>query len=754
VKVKKYYSQLSILAIAGLSILTAQPLCAANSQATDLKLDSKKDGVANVLKTLGNLTKNIQSKIDTIAQTPIIEEKNPGLQNIPELSTPTVIPSNNSDVMVPNPKVTVEDKTPTNSSNSDRQQPGQTSQTSSTGDYLPRAVAPPVGDMAISNINAAPALVNLGSTKTVSRLVLKDAPVREVLSTLLQSTGLNLVFIGDEAEGGGQGDQAKQGGGSKGKTISLDVQNEPVQQVFNSVLLATNLQANRQGNTVFVGVKLPSQARNLMSRTLRLNQVTAANAAAFLASQGAEVQRLNTTFEDITDPQTGKVIGKREKPSDMTKLTAKQDASGSEALLLKGLSVATDDRLNSITLIGEARLLETATSFLTQLDARRRQLAVNVKVVDINLLNEDFTNSSFSFGVDDSFFVQDNGTASMRFGNTSPASRENLNSPTGRTLNPPGIPNPLAGTNTFLDLNNSTIVPGTEPGRILVDSTGQEFTLQPRGDAAFFNRNAAISQNPTQTGVTDFTLATDTIITAAADGTLSTARGALGTATSALPGIFQFPKKFLALLESRISNGNAKILTDPTLVIQEGQQATVKLTQEVVKSIKTTIDPQSGVRITTPEIGEAGLTLSVNVERVDDNGFVALSVSPTVSAVGNRQNFDSGNGAVNQLSLLTKRELSSGLIRLRDGQTLILSGIIQDSERTTVSKVPFLGDIPILGSLFRSTTQTNTRAEVVVLLTPQVMDDSEKSQWGFNYNPSEDARQMLQKKGFTPSSNP
>ncbi|MGL5806416.1 MAG: hypothetical protein ACRC11_13420, partial [Xenococcaceae cyanobacterium] len=98
VKVKKSYSQLGILAIAGLSILTAQPLCAANSQVTDLKLDSKKDGVADVFKTLSNLTKNIQSKVEKIAQTPIIEEKNPGMQNIPEPSTPTVIPSNNSDV--------------------------------------------------------------------------------------------------------------------------------------------------------------------------------------------------------------------------------------------------------------------------------------------------------------------------------------------------------------------------------------------------------------------------------------------------------------------------------------------------------------------------------------------------------------------------------------------------------------------------------------------------------------------------------
>jgi type IV pilus assembly protein PilQ len=74
---------------------------------------------------------------------------------------------------------------------------------------------------------------------------------------------------------------------------------------------------------------------------------------------------------------------------------------------------------------------------------------------------------------------------------------------------------------------------------------------------------------------------------------------------------------------------------------------------------------------------------------------------------------------------------------------LIVSGIIQDQDRTTVSKVPILGDLPLIGSLFRSTNKTNERAEVIVLLTPQILDDSDMANYGYGYSPGPEARQLM-----------
>lgn len=102
-------------------------------------------------------------------------------------------------------------------------------------------------------------------------------------------------------------------------------------------------------------------------------------------------------------------------------------------------------------------------------------------------------------------------------------------------------------------------------------------------------------------------------------------------------------------------------------------------------------------------------------------------------------NFGTGNSIV----LLSRRQLSSGQIRVRDSQTLLLSGIIQESERSTVTKVPILGDIPILGALFRSTVTDNQRQELIVLLTPQILDDSDQNVFGYSYTPSEEVQNIL-----------
>jgi type IV pilus assembly protein PilQ len=570
--------------------------------------------------------------------------------------------SGKPDVLIPNPDIEINDNRPNNTK--ERVYKAQDNSSPEAEATLPRAVAPPVGDMAVSNINTMPDMVDLGSGALVPRLVLRDAPVREVLSLLARSANLNIVFADGNAQGNQENPVTQGEGEETGPKISLDLENQPVQEVFNSVLLVSGLDANRNGNIIYVGEQLPASARNLVSRTIRLNQVSAENAALYLASQGATGKRLTNEVEEIIDPETGKVVQRKETSPTLSDLDGgSEDDTGTKALMLQGLQVSTDERLNAITLVGEPRKVEVATSFLTQLDARRRQVSVNVKVIDVNLLNQDTANASFSFGVNDTQFLQDRGSAAINFGGDNPG------------------------------LNDS-------------------FVRRPRGDET-------------------------TIFESLPDGPRR---------EISIPTPSELPDKFLALLESKITSGNAKVLTDPTLTVQEGQQATVRLVQEIVQSIKTEIDGQSGTRTTTPELGEAGLVLTVNVEGIDDNGFVSMSVSPSVSSVGATQNFDSGNGATNTLNLLSKREVSSGLIRMRDGQTLILSGIIQDQERTNVSKVPILGDIPLLGALFRSTEKTNERAEVIVLLTPNIME--EDAGVASNFTPSKESREVIEKSGI------
>lgn len=478
----------------------------------------------------------------------------------------------------------------------------------------PQATAPPVGDIAVSTIDSSPDPINLGTNQRVSRLVLREAPVREVLSLLARSADLNLVFadkVGEEAE----------------QTISVDLENESVQRAFNSVLQLSSLQANRRGNTIFVGANLPQEARNTITRTVRLNEVGSSAAASFLATQGAATQQVFTPTEQVVDPETQRIIREVEQPSEIISVQVAEDQREESTLLLDGLSVSTDERLNSITLIGEPRKVEIATDFLQQLDARRRQVAINVKIIDVDLTDTEDFNTSFSFGIGDTFFQNQGGVATIDFDETTPT-----------------------------------------------------------------------------------------------------------------------PTNLLASLEAEIRSNNAKILTDPTLVVQEGQQASVNLTSEVFGGVE--IEEEEDGRLSEePIIKDAGLIVTVNVSRVDDNGFVSLNVNPTVSSPS--ETIDTGTAGQGSITLLQERNLTSGEIRLRDGQTLVLAGIIQDQDRVSVSKVPILGDIPLLGSLFRSTTRDQERQEVIVLLTPQIMDDSlESGGASVNYEPGPGAREMLEQQGY------
>ncbi|NCS07475.1 MAG: pilus assembly protein [Microcystis aeruginosa G13-07] len=582
---------------------------------------------------------------------------------------------------------------------------------------LPRAVAPPVGDIAISNIDASAEKVKFERNMTVPRILLREAPAREVLMTLANYAGYNVVFTSAQGEAN-----------ATSQTVSLEFTNESVENIFNAVLLISGLQANRQGKTIFVGAQLPQGARNLISRTLRLNQVKAVAAAIFLATQGAEYQRLVTQTEDIVDPLTGRVTGRRDVAPTLEPLTPQNTEGSKAALLLTGLRIAADDRLNSINLIGEPRQVQIATSLLTQLDARRRQVVVNVKVIDVNLLNTDRFNSSFSFGFNDGFFVQDNGAAVLNFGN--------MNPPTSSTVSRAGafaqpvvpIFDIISGTGTaeiqpFFDIQN-----GAPFGRVNQGLNNFVGSTTPYARPSFGR-----TVNPFQPGVSDINIDPETRII---------------EYEYEPPTLFQYPQKFLMTLQASIQTGNAKILTDPSLVVQEGQQATVKLTEKVLESVETSVDPLSGERTTVPVLADAGLTLAVNVDQVDDNGFISLSVSPTIASPGSPIQFNSGGLTINTLTPLIRRELTSGLVRLRDGQSLILSGIIQERQQSSETKVPILGDIPILGALFRSRTNRNDRSEVIILLTPKIIEDTATSTLGINYQPGQDAAEMLQRQGF------
>ncbi|BCX11743.1 MAG: general secretion pathway protein GspD [Thermosynechococcus sp.] len=535
--------------------------------------------------------------------------------------------------------------------------------------FLPRPVPPPVGDMLISPLNAEPDVIQLGTNQRIPRLLLREAPVREVLSLLARAVNLNVVF--------------PEGGTTGGPTISLDIENESVQDVFNYVLRVTNLKANRQGRTIFIGQALPPDAQNRIVRTIRLNQMrvfgagsttreisSVAQTGGTIGTAGGAGAQASTTAQTALNRETRTREGDLQlgavqllemyganlpdtgqAPTGCEQLQVPSAAGGvvsqiCRSTLLKGLEVVGDPRTNTITLIGTPRKVEIATQLIQQFDIRKRQVMVNVKFIDVNLLRGQRANAdlitNFGSSLWGAIFSAD-GLSVIR----------------GTTPNVGGLtPTPLPP------------VPGTPVGNFLSD--------------------------------------------------------------------------FFAQIQLAIDTGNATILTNPTLVIQEGSAAQVNLTQEIFSGIESTVEAQgtgSGAALQSqtirPIIRPAGVIFNVTVDQIDDNGFVTLQLSPEVSAPsGTYSVVFPGVANPSTGTLLSQRRMESGRIRLRDGQTLMLAGIIQDQDRSTVTKIPILGDIPLLGRLFRRETNARQRNELVVMVTPKIIDDTQNAEFGYQYSPT------------------
>ena len=199
---------------------------------------------------------------------------------------------------------------------------------------------------------------------------------------------------------------------------------------------------------------------------------------------------------------------------------------------------------------------------------------------------------------------------------------------------------------------------------------------------------------------------------------------------------------FINWLEAKITNESAKILASPTLILGEntrpmssgaasvddslsaatigrpfGNEGFIKVGETVITKFNATTS--EGVTTCTAEEGTAGITFGAKVEKIDDNGYVTFALSPAISSVTKTVEI-SGCGIQNILSV---RKLDTGSIRVKNNDTLILTGVLQDADNVNTTKVPILGDIPILGSLFRSNSTQKRKSELIILVTPRILKD-------------------------------
>ncbi|MDF2445126.1 MAG: gspD [Moraxellaceae bacterium] len=174
-----------------------------------------------------------------------------------------------------------------------------------------------------------------------------------------------------------------------------------------------------------------------------------------------------------------------------------------------------------------------------------------------------------------------------------------------------------------------------------------------------------------------------------------------------------------AIIQALASVTNANLLSTPSIMTLDNQEAKIVVGQNVpfITGTSTSSSSTTANPFQTIERQDVGITLRVKPS-IGEGGTVRLEIEQEVSAV-----LPTATG-INSADLITSKRSIKTTVLADDRQTIVLGGLIRDDTTRTVSKVPLLGDIPLLGYLFRATSNKKTKQNLLVFLQPTLLLDS------------------------------
>jgi general secretion pathway protein D len=220
---------------------------------------------------------------------------------------------------------------------------------------------------------------------------------------------------------------------------------------------------------------------------------------------------------------------------------------------------------------------------------------------------------------------------------------------------------------------------------------------------------------------------------------------------------FDKPVNIVSVLKALDSNNLLNVLSTPNILTSDNKEAEIFVGENVPFSGGSTIS--SGVSTTSTERKDVGINLKITPQ-ISEGDYIRLAISQEISAL--KDTIVVGNGSVDRTT--TKRSAKTSVV-VKDNETVVIGGLIQDQEQEIISKVPFLGDIPGLGWLFKTKSKSRQKTNLLILLTPTIVknaDDlngvSEGQRLKFgeaakNLDPV-DVKKEMSEKGFRPAQGP
>ncbi len=203
------------------------------------------------------------------------------------------------------------------------------------------------------------------------------------------------------------------------------------------------------------------------------------------------------------------------------------------------------------------------------------------------------------------------------------------------------------------------------------------------------------------------------------------------------PGVPDYPHLFSRdpgvhySINYLIENRKARVVSNPRILITNGQESVIDMTSDYVKSVTSQVIQgilgQPVVQKTLEIAEDQGIKISIT-PFISPDGYVTLDITPDYAIEAGRVYAVTGEGVETEdllATLLSRRNLELKNVRIKDGETLIVGGMINERESKDVSKVPILGDLPVIGTLFRSTATSKVKEEMIIMLTPKIINDED-----------------------------
>lgn len=190
---------------------------------------------------------------------------------------------------------------------------------------------------------------------------------------------------------------------------------------------------------------------------------------------------------------------------------------------------------------------------------------------------------------------------------------------------------------------------------------------------------------------------------------------------------FKGPVNISYAINYLVRNSKGRIVSNPKILITNGEEATIDITQDYIESTETEQTAYTGGTLATRtyNIGsDAGIKVGIT-PFISPDGYVTLNIKPEYAIILSQVTAQDTGGQYIAATLLSRRNLDLKNVRIKDGETLVIGGLISEEEQKTVGKVPVLGDIPLIGTLFRSTTSEKKKNEMVIMITPKIITDTE-----------------------------